>query len=323
MRFAAASSVALACITVVAPAFAQSSGDAAAQTLFDEGRTLMAASRYDEACEKFEASERLSPAGGTLFNLADCYERAGKPASAWARYNEAADRAAALNRPDAEKFARDRARALAGSLAFIEVEIGDSVKAIPGVAITVDAAPLAPAGWDTPIPADPGPHEIRATAPGKKPRSVHVAVAGQGSTSAVRIDELEDEPAPRPAERPLEPRPIDASRSSAQKMIGLGVGAIGVVSLGIGSFFGLTAMSKHGSIDCPNDVCASPDDKIKNDDARSDATLSTIAFAAGGVLVASGVVLYLTAPKAGAATGLRIAPSVAQGGARLGVEGNF
>ncbi|MGH7285577.1 MAG: tetratricopeptide repeat protein, partial [Polyangiaceae bacterium] len=252
MRRAAASLIALASATFVVPALAQSSNEAAAQKLFDEGRVLMTASRFDEACQKFEASEKLSPAGGTLFNLGDCYEKAEKPASAWARYNEAADRASALHRPDAEKFARDRANALTGSLAFIKVEIDPSLKSIEGLVITIDAAPLASAGWDTPIPADPGAHEIRATAPGKKPWSTQVAVAGQGSTSAVRIDALEDEPLP-PAEPPRDSLPVDSSRGSTERMIGLGVGALGIVGVGLGSFFGLAAMSKHNGIACPND----------------------------------------------------------------------
>lgn len=322
MRRAAVRLIALAGLTLAVPAFAQSSNEAAAQRLFDEGRTLMTASRYDEACQKFEASEKLSPAGGTLFNLGDCYEKAGKPASAWARYNEAADRSAALKRPDAEKFARDRASALAGSLAYIQVEIDPSLKGLAGLTITIDDAPLAPAGWDTPIPADPGPHAIRATAPGNKPWSAHVTVAGRGSTIAARIDALEDEPVP-PRESPRPVPLVDTSRGSTQRIVGLGVGAIGIVGVGIGSFFGLAAMSKHGSIDCPNDVCASTDDKAKNDDARTDATISTIAFAAGGALLAGGIVLYLTAPKEGSAVGLRVVPSVAQSGARLGLEGHF
>ena len=325
MSRATASLVMLAGIAVAAPARAQSSNDAAAQKLFDEGRTLMSASRYGEACAKFEASEKMSPAGGTLFNLGDCYEKAGKPASAWARYNEAADRAAALGRSDAEKFARDRASALAGSLAFIKIEVDPSLKSVAGVGIAIDEAPLASAGWDTLIPADPGDHEIRATAPGKKPWSGHVTVAGAASTSVVRIDALEDEPIspPPPAHPQRDVTPVDASRGSTQRMTGLGVGALGIVGIGVGSFFGLTAMSKHSGINCPNDVCASPGDKNKNDDAKSDATISTIAFAAGGALVAGGIILYLTAPKPESRTGLRVVPTFARDGARVGIEGAF
>ncbi|MEO7110191.1 MAG: hypothetical protein ABI183_07135, partial [Polyangiaceae bacterium] len=48
-------------ISLAGSGFAQSaSSDAAAQKFFDEGRDLMAAQRYGEACQKFDASERLS-----------------------------------------------------------------------------------------------------------------------------------------------------------------------------------------------------------------------------------------------------------------------
>lgn len=68
-------------ISCASSSFAQSaSSDAAAQKFFDEGRGLMAAQHYAEACQKFDASDRLSPAGGTILNLADCYEKAGKTA---------------------------------------------------------------------------------------------------------------------------------------------------------------------------------------------------------------------------------------------------
>ena len=68
----------------------QAEDKAAAQVLFDEGRTLMDAERYGEACPKFAESLRLDAALGTQLNLARCYQLVGKTASAWILYLEAA-----------------------------------------------------------------------------------------------------------------------------------------------------------------------------------------------------------------------------------------
>ncbi len=66
-----------------APAHAQAEDRAAARALFDEGRQLMAAERYDAACPKFEAARKLAQSTGVLLNLGECYERLGRTASAW------------------------------------------------------------------------------------------------------------------------------------------------------------------------------------------------------------------------------------------------
>jgi hypothetical protein len=62
--------------------------DAAAEALFLDGRRLMDLGKIDEACAKFDASEKPSPALGTLMNLADCEEKRGRIATAWAREDQ-------------------------------------------------------------------------------------------------------------------------------------------------------------------------------------------------------------------------------------------
>ena len=89
---------------------------AAAQALFDQGRNLMKDGKFDEACPKLEESQRLDPAIGTQFNLASCYEKAGKTASAWTLYLEVAAETRKLGQSQREEVARSRAKVLEAQL---------------------------------------------------------------------------------------------------------------------------------------------------------------------------------------------------------------
>jgi hypothetical protein len=95
------------------------------------------------------------------------------------------------------------------------------------------------------------------------------------------------------------PAPNEPARGGTQRTLGIVAGGAGAVALTLGAIFGLVAKSDNdGAADlCPrgNDACA-PGASALTDDARSEATVSTIGFVAGGVLLAGGIVLYLTAP---------------------------
>src|SRR5262245_29076470 len=116
MRFAvAASALMLVALGLVAAASAgepSREAAAAAEAAFDEGKRLAAKRLYEEACAKFEESQRLAPASGTLLNLADCYERLGRTASAWATFRAAAAEARARGKAARDEEARARAAAL-------------------------------------------------------------------------------------------------------------------------------------------------------------------------------------------------------------------
>src|SRR5690606_21383628 len=85
-----------------APAWAQRTPaeKAAAETLFDRGIEQLRTEDLSAACTSFEQSQRIDPAVGTLLSLAECYERTGRTASAWATFREAASLARELRQTD-------------------------------------------------------------------------------------------------------------------------------------------------------------------------------------------------------------------------------
>src|SRR5687768_6154338 len=96
----------LSCVAF-APRLASAQGDkATAEALFAEGRRLMSSGDFKTACPKFAASQKLDPGLGTSLNLADCYEKSGKTASAWAEFRDAAAAAHRVGSKDREQVAR-------------------------------------------------------------------------------------------------------------------------------------------------------------------------------------------------------------------------
>ena len=90
----------------------------------------------------------------------------------------------------------------------------------------------------------------------------------------------------------------------AQRAIGLILGGVGLASLGVGGIFGGAALAKKGDIDAAcggsAQTCAAGLGSLDSQRAEQQnyARLSTLGFVVGGVAVAAGVVLYLTAPHA-------------------------
>lgn len=94
---------------------------------------------------------------------------------------------------------------------------------------------------------------------------------------------------------------FDAAPGSGktQRISAYALGGLGIVGVGVGSFFGLRAISKNSESNdqgCMGKQCP-PDAAETRRSAASAGNISTIAFIVGGVALAGGVVLYFTAPR--------------------------
>lgn len=305
-------------------AFAQTSAadKATAQALYDEGKRLMDAGQFAQACPKFADSEKLDPGVGTLLNLAVCYERNGQTASAWATYKDAASAAANAGEAAREKYARDHAAALEPSLAKLTVAVAAPTD---GLEVRRDGVLVPSASFGLALPIDPGDHTVTASAPHFKPWSTTVSVA-KSATASVQIPALEPAPEAAPPPAPVPPpvqQPAPAQpqtvivyqgepvkKGGAQRFWGVFSIVLGGVAMGVGTAGGLLAKNEWNKSndpnngpngggghtpDCINDVCTQQGLQHRHD-AETIAGVATGVFIGGAVVAAGGIVLLITAP---------------------------
>jgi hypothetical protein len=334
--------------------FAQTGSEraATAEALFKEGKRLMDERMPAQACVKFAASQSLDPALGTLLNLADCHERIGKTASAWAEFLNAKSEALRLGQTERASVAGDRAKALEPRLTRLLIAVPSEAR-IDGLVVMRDNLALDPGVWDSPMPVDPGAHSASATAPGRVSWSHAIDVQGEGKTLTVTIPKLELETIPTEASAAPSavlapvgvPNPAAVASTSAsergsfepprnaslQRPAGLLVAGGGLVAVAIGSYFGLSARSKWSDADCANQVCPTAERQQMAEDAKKSAYVSTGLFVGGGVLMAVGAVLYFTAPSANSGHvpppadrgGLALVPTMDRHAGSLSLRGRF
>jgi len=276
-----------------------SAGDAtssaAAQALFDDAKSLMAARAFAAACPKLVESLRLQAAGGTLMFLALCREGEGKTATAWALFNEVLSGARRDRRPDREKVAETHIAALSPKLTKLSIVVVDGGTPTAGLAVTRDGVELAPAAWGTPVPVDPGMHVVRARAPGKAPWETSQPVETEGQTTTVTVPPLTA--ALLAADNPNPTLPVPAGSTSGRRIAAIGVAGAGVAVLGVGVYFGVAALAKKGDerAGCLNGGACSASDVAASDSAVHDGNAATILLGVGAAAIVTGGVLWLTA----------------------------
>lgn len=289
-------------VAISSAAGAQSEATSAAQALFDEAKALVANDRSAQACPKFEESQRIEPSAGTLLNLADCYERTQRLASAWARYIDAAAASATTN-PEREQVARERAAALAPRLSRVVIMVAPASRTLPGLEIRRDGALVGQPAWDTALPIDAGQHRITATALGRRAFESTVTITIEGQTTTISVPEL----SALPLASSTPPPSHQAGRAGLgpARTTAVIAGGVGIVGMSLGAAYGLISISKHDEAAkyCEGSACTDQRGVDAGDAARSAGTISTVAMIVGALGLATGATLWLTAPKTSGETG--------------------
>ncbi len=288
----------------------------AAQELFDRGRALVKEGRSGEACPLFEKSQELDPGLGTQFNLADCYERVGKLASAHALFVRVAQSSRATAQQQRARVAEERAAAVAPRLSKLRIAVPEGQGS--GLRIERDGVELDASEWNVPVAVDPGVHRVRAWGPGLGQWSAEVSVTAPGSVQEISIP-ASDEP---------------SFFDPLHRKLGLGAAAVGLVGISAGTVFGLRAISKKNEANergCDGATCRDEASGELRDQARRAGTAATVTMSIGVAgLATAAVLLWVVSepdeegPTENArAAALELRPVVTAGGGGLRLQGAF
>lgn len=314
---------------------------AAAEQMFQEGRRLMQEARYEEAIAKFQASFDLDPGSGAQGNIALCYERMGKLASAWARYRETAARARREGNAERARIAQERAAALEPRLPRLRIRLSaqHAASAPADLVIERNGTPVPAAMLDTAVYVDAGDSRVVATAPGRQPFSVTVTLS-QAEERTIEIPVLApvaEAPARTSASngdaRDLGAAPAGTTDSHGEpgrgrRVAGLITGGAGLAVLALGIGVGVDAAAtwdeafESGACNPMTLVCT-PEGQARTDTARTRARASNVLVGTGIVAIAAGAILYATAPSARSQRAARLVPFTAEDTFGMAVIGDF
>ena len=270
---------------------------AASDVFFKDAKKLVEEGRFNEACPKFEESQRLDPTPATLLDPGDCYRSASPPrnASAWGAYRQA--EAMARQRGDAARQdgAALRAQAVEPSLSKVTIAVPPDAR-LPGLEVKWDGRLVGEGAFGSPFPVDAGEHAIVASAPGHKSWTSKGLVGANGATTKIDVPILP----PGAAEAAPGAPGADVPHWGTQRTLGAGVGVAGLVSVVVGSIHGVKAANKNAE-SLPH--CQPDNSKLCDavgvalgEDAFGAAAVSTVGFIAGSVGLVGGTILFLTAP---------------------------
>jgi hypothetical protein len=324
------------CASRASPALAQPPPTGAGQpdedrrtALYREGFDAASAGRWAEAKERFAAALAIRASPKVFFSLAQAEEQLGQLAVASHDYARAVDGARAAGETDVMSAAERALAALDPRVPRVRIVTGAN-----GATATLDGQPIAVGAL---VLVDPGGHQVVMSAPGMRDARAMVAISEKQRLDVpMHLDAVAGEPgaaAGPPANPTSGPRAVssDTAATSAHRgispwsVVGLAVAGAGVVSLGIGSYFGLHAKDQYDQSNhsgCSGDNCTKPAASIRSD-AISAGNAATALFVVGGVLLAGGVVLWLVSPSAGGNGGVGVTPAAFGSGGGIALSGGW
>lgn len=287
-RGAMPAALALVLATGVAAAQDAPPADAAAEARlqYQQGTQAFAKKQYAEAALHFEAAAAFRPSAVALYTAGLAWDNASKPERAADAYGRAIDLGGLEGKQAA--LAKERVEKLEKALGTL------AVTAPAGWKVQLDT--FTEVGAPARLHGASGVHALSVRAPGKPIERRDVAL----ESGKVVTLELKDEPKveAKPEVAPTAPAPVAPApvvRSvptywTTRRVIGVGVGSLGVAVLGSAIVLGTNA---NGA----KDAYEKAPSQEGYDHASSLETWTNVALVAGGLALAGGVVLVLLPEK--------------------------
>lgn len=273
---------------------------ATARTLAQEGYLALRDKDYATAADRFGRAVALVHAPTLLRDLARAQVGLGKLVDAHENYSLIIREGVAPDAPapwvQAVADAKAEIVAIPPRLPWVTITVTGPTDPV----VTIDGVTVAAASLGVKRPADPGKHEIRASAKGYyTAKKIVTLKEGESVNIGFELEEAPPEANPEPVETPNTAPPADlATEPTWRKPAIISAFAVGGAGLVLGGVTGVMALSKHSklSTDCPSGTCGRAQ-KEELDSYHTVGKLSTIGFVVGGVGAAAGVVLLLVKPR--------------------------
>jgi hypothetical protein len=336
------------------PAWGQADEDrAGARSLATEGAKAFAAQRWADAIDLFTRAEAVVHAPPHLLYIARARARLGQLVLARETYTRIIRENVPASAPaaflEAQTAAKAEMPALEPRIAMLTISLSGADPRT--VSVLVDGQKIPSVFVGAPKPVDPGEHKVQAIGEGmasevmtlhiKEGARENVSLTLSAQKGAIPPGSTSPEGTPlvpptvhsSPAEmRGSDIAPLPSERgSNGMRIASFAALGVGVVGLGVGTFFGLQSRGKRTDAD---DLCPDPNrcpisqrEKVDglDEDARKAQALATIGFIAGGVGVAAGVTLFVLSGQKQDQIALQRGPTIHPwlGLGSAGVNGTF
>jgi hypothetical protein len=324
-------------LSISSPALAQTDSDkATARELAKDGADALEKKDFARAADRFTRADKLFHAPTLVLGLARAQVGLGKLVAAQENYHSILREELPPNAPEAFVQAQADARkelvALTPQVPWVILSV-EGARDLSQAKVKIGEDLVPPAALGVKRAIDPGEHTVHVELEGYVPVEKRFTVA-PGVTEAVTITLAPATPhhaPPKSTVGPVEPPPSEGlfPHQNAVGIALLGVGSAGIL---VGAVTGGLALQKHTDLEaagCTPEGCpASQQEALAS--YHTMGTVSTVGFITGGVGVAAGLVLVLTAPKSPKKSDTKsalapLAPSVRPyiGAGEIGVIGRF